>query len=58
MKREHPLKQSIEKRIEEERYVIPKERKRKQGFSLRWIVVLSVLISLLLILIRLFQFFW
>lgn len=57
MKKENPLKDSINKRMEEERYQFPKEKKEKKQFNMQIIVLISVLISLGLIILRLIQFF-
>ncbi|MGT2711346.1 hypothetical protein [Streptococcus oriscaviae] len=57
MKEENPLKDSINKRMEEERYQFPKEKKEKKQFNMQIIVLISVLISLGLIILRLIQFF-
>lgn len=57
MKEENPLKDSIDKRMEEERYQFPKEKKEKKQFNMQIIVLISVLISLGLIILRLIQFF-
>ncbi|HEL2056038.1 hypothetical protein HO539_07290 [Streptococcus suis] len=57
MKNEHPLKARIEQRIAEERYVIPKERKRSQ-FNFNIIIIISVLISLGLIIYQIIQYFF
>ncbi|MBL1126391.1 hypothetical protein F9856_09670 [Streptococcus suis] len=58
MKHEHPLKESIEQRLEEERYVIPKKRKEKKRFNFQLIVTISILISLGLIVLQIIQFFF
>lgn len=58
MKHEHPLKESIEQRLEEERYVIPKKRKEKKRFNFQLIVTISILISLGLIILQIIQFFF
>lgn len=57
MKEENPLKDSIDKRMEEERYQFPKKKKEKKQFNMQIIVLISVLISLGLIILRLIQFF-
>ncbi|ASW51581.2 TPA: hypothetical protein TXT45_001824 [Streptococcus suis] len=57
MKHEHPLKESIEQRLEEERYVIPKKNKEKKRFNFQLIVTISILISLGLIILQILQFF-
>ncbi|CYV01502.1 TPA: hypothetical protein U1344_000679 [Streptococcus suis] len=58
MKHEHPLKESIDQRLEEERYVIPKKRKEKKRFNFQLIVTISILISLGLIVLQIIQFFF
>ncbi|MBY5025575.1 hypothetical protein [Streptococcus suis] len=58
MGHEHPLKESIEQRIEEERYVIPKKKKEKERFNFQLIVTISILISLGLIILQILQFFF
>ncbi|CYU82518.1 TPA: hypothetical protein TZW69_001300 [Streptococcus suis] len=57
MGHEHPLKESIEQRLEEERYVIPKKKKEKKRFNFQLIVTISILISLGLIILQILQFF-
>ncbi|HFI0354158.1 hypothetical protein HO542_02530 [Streptococcus suis] len=58
MSREHPLKERIEQRLEDERYVLPEKKKKKRGFDFHIIITLSVLISLGLIIFRIIQFFF
>ncbi len=58
MEHEHPLKERIAKRIEDERYVIPKEEKKKQRLDFQLIVILSILISLGLVILQIIQFFF
>ncbi|HFU4025754.1 TPA: hypothetical protein ACGO0F_001470 [Streptococcus suis] len=57
MKHEHPLKESIEQRLEEERYVLPKEKKKKKMFDFQLVVIFSILLGLLLIILQILQFF-
>lgn len=57
MKHEHPLKESIDQRLEEERYVIPKKKKVKKRFDFQLIVIISILISLGLVILQIIQFF-
>ncbi|HFI0427032.1 TPA: hypothetical protein ACGOW3_001343 [Streptococcus suis] len=57
MGHEHPLKESIEQRLEEERYVIPKKKKEKKRFNFQLIVTISIFISLGLIILQILQFF-
>ncbi|HEM5195373.1 TPA: hypothetical protein U1312_000067 [Streptococcus suis] len=58
MTRKHPLRERIEQRLEEDRYVLPKKKKKKRGFDFHIIIILSVLISLGLIIFRIIQFFF
>ncbi|HEM3726060.1 TPA: hypothetical protein ACGORU_000813 [Streptococcus suis] len=58
MTREHPLKERIEQRLEEERYVLPEKQKKKRGFDFHIIIILSVLISLGLMIVQIIQFFF
>ncbi|HEL2383839.1 TPA: hypothetical protein U0431_001554 [Streptococcus suis] len=58
MEHEHPLKERIAQRIEDERYVIPKEEKKKQRLDFQLIVILSILISLGLVILQIIQFFF
>ncbi|HEM3702971.1 TPA: hypothetical protein U1D11_001491 [Streptococcus suis] len=57
MKNEHPLKERIEQRIAEERYVIPEERKRRR-LDFNIIIIISVLISLGLVVFQIIQYFF
>lgn len=58
MEHEHPLKERIAQRIEDERYVIPKEEKKKRRLDFQLIVILSILISLGLVILQIIQFFF
>lgn len=51
------LEQSIDKRLEEERYVIPKEKKKGKTFNLQAIMIASILIGLIFSIIRLIPYF-
>lgn len=51
------LEQSIDKRLEEERYVIPKEKKKRRRFDLTWLIIVSICISLLISIWKLIAYF-
>lgn len=58
MTQHSPIKTSIQKRLEDERYVIPKEKKRRKTiFKVQYILIVSAVISLVLSLLRLLAYF-
>ncbi|HFI0791876.1 TPA: hypothetical protein ACGO62_001928 [Streptococcus suis] len=58
MEHEHPLKERIAQRMEDERYVLPKKEEKKRRLDFQLIVIISVLISLGLLLLQIMQFFF
>lgn len=57
MSRKTLLEDSIEKRLKEERYVIPKEKKGRRRFDLTWLIIISICISLLISILKLIAYF-
>lgn len=58
MTQHSPIKSSIQKRLDDERYIIPKEKKRRKTiFNVQYILIVSVLIGLALSLLRLLTYF-
>ncbi|HFI0447359.1 hypothetical protein NOL04_08840 [Streptococcus suis] len=57
MAKENPLKDSISRRIDEERHQIPKEKKENKKFDFQLILIISILIGLLLTILRLVTYF-
>lgn len=57
MSKESLLQASIEKRLEEERYVFPKEKRKRKTFNIQLIIVMSVLIGLIFSVLRLIPYF-
>lgn len=51
------LKASIDKRLQEERYVQPKEKKKRKKFNIQFIIILSILIGLFFSVLRLIPYF-
>lgn len=58
MTQHSPIKTSIQKRLDDERYIIPKEKKRRKTiFKVQYILIVSAVISLVLSLLRLLAYF-
>lgn len=57
MTKDNLLQASINKRLEEERYVQPKEKKKRKTFNLQFIIILSILIGLFFSVLRLIPYF-
>lgn len=58
MPKESPIKDSVQKRLAEERYVFPKEkRQRRRWFSIQWLLIISILIGLFFTVLRLLTYF-
>lgn len=57
MTRDSLLKASIDKRLQEERYVQPKEKKKRKKFNIQFIIILSILIGLFFSVLRLIPYF-
>lgn len=57
MSKDSLIKSSIDKRLEEERYVFPKEKKKRRTFNLQLIIILSIMIGLLFSILRLIPYF-
>ncbi|BCP58271.1 TPA: hypothetical protein ACGO3I_001620 [Streptococcus suis] len=57
MAKENPLKDSISRRMDEERHQIPKEKKENKKFDFQLILIISILIGLLLTILRLVTYF-
>lgn len=51
------LQESISKRLEEERYVIPTEKKKRKPFNLQLIVAFSIIVGLILSVLNLLPYF-
>lgn len=58
MSEERPIKASIDKRLSEERYIIPKEKKQaRQPFNIQMVMIVSIVIGLILSVLRLMTYF-
>ncbi|HEM9564310.1 TPA: hypothetical protein U3L29_001518 [Streptococcus agalactiae] len=57
MKKENLLQESINKRLSEERYQIPKEKREKKRFDMQLILIISILIGLIMSIIGIIRFF-
>ncbi|HGH8075167.1 TPA: hypothetical protein ACJOGL_001310 [Streptococcus agalactiae] len=57
MKKKNLLQESINKRLSEERYQIPKEKREKKRFDMQLILIISILIGLIMSIIGIIQFF-
>lgn len=58
MSDERPIKASIDKRLSEERYIIPKEKKQaRKPFNIQMVVTISIVIGLILSVLRLITYF-
>lgn len=57
MPKDSLIKASIDKRLEEERYVFPKERKKRKVFNLQFIIIFSILVGLFFSVLRLLPYF-
>lgn len=57
MPEENLLKSSIEKRLDEERYRIPREKKVRKSFNFRWVVIISIILGLLFSVFNLISYF-
>lgn len=57
MTKDSLLKASIDKRLQEERYVQPKEKKKRKKFNIQFIIILSILIGLFFSVLRLIPYF-
>ncbi|WP_070021294.1 hypothetical protein, partial [Streptococcus agalactiae] len=51
------LQESINKRLSEERYQIPKEKREKKRFDMQLILIISILIGLIMSIIGIIRFF-
>lgn len=57
MTKDSLLQASIDKRLQEERYVQPKEKKKTKVFNLQFIIILSIIIGLIFSVLRLLPYF-
>ncbi|HEN7305832.1 TPA: hypothetical protein U7J76_001189 [Streptococcus agalactiae] len=57
MKKKNLLQESINKRLSEERYQIPKEKREKKRFDMKLILIISILIGLIMSIIGIIRFF-
>ncbi|HGD4720161.1 TPA: hypothetical protein ACIO1H_000970 [Streptococcus agalactiae] len=57
MKKKNLLQESINKRLSEERYQIPKEKREKKRFDMQLILIISILIGLIISIIGIIRFF-
>lgn len=57
MTKDSLLKASIDKRLQEERYVQPREKKKRKKFNIQFIIILSILIGLFFSVLRLIPYF-
>lgn len=57
MKEENPLQSSIDKRLSEERYRIPREKKKRKSFNFRWVMIISIILGLLFTLFNILSYF-
>ncbi|HEO5282107.1 TPA: hypothetical protein VA361_000846 [Streptococcus agalactiae] len=57
MKKKNLLQESINKRLSEERYQIPKEKREKKRFNMQLILIISILIGLIMSIIGIIRFF-
>ncbi|HFH7900714.1 TPA: hypothetical protein ACGM8R_001417 [Streptococcus agalactiae] len=57
MKKKNLLQESINKRLSEERYQIPKEKREKKRFDMQLILIISILIGLIMSIIGINRFF-
>ncbi|HEO7009512.1 TPA: hypothetical protein VBD13_001483 [Streptococcus agalactiae] len=57
MKKRNLLQESINKRLSEERYQIPKEKREKKRFDMQLILIISILIGLIMSIIGIIRFF-
>lgn len=44
----NPIQKSIEKRLKDERYHIPKKETEKRGFDVQLILIISIILSIIL----------
>ncbi|MCD0095512.1 hypothetical protein HK271_03825 [Streptococcus agalactiae] len=57
MKKKILVHESINKRLSEERYQIPKEKREKKRFDMQLILIISILIGLIMSIIGIIRFF-
>ncbi|HEO7797328.1 TPA: hypothetical protein VBM56_000421 [Streptococcus agalactiae] len=57
MKKKNLLQESINKRLSEEQYQIPKEKREKKRFDMQLILIISILIGLIMSIIGIIRFF-
>ncbi|MGR1378520.1 hypothetical protein UW663_07920 [Streptococcus agalactiae] len=57
MRKKNLLQESINKRLSEERYQIPKEKREKKRFDMQLILIISILIGLIMSIIGIIRFF-
>lgn len=57
MTKDSLLKASIDKRLQEERYVQSREKKKRKKFNIQFIIILSILIGLFFSVLRLIPYF-
>ncbi|HGI2674003.1 TPA: hypothetical protein ACJR4H_001047 [Streptococcus agalactiae] len=57
MKKKNLLQERINKRLSEERYQIPKEKREKKRFDMQLILIISILIGLIMSIIGIIRFF-
>ncbi|HGD0097585.1 TPA: hypothetical protein ACG6T4_001169 [Streptococcus agalactiae] len=57
MKKKNLLQESINKRLSEERYQIPKGKREKKRFDMQLILIISILIGLIMSIIGIIRFF-
>lgn len=57
LKKKNLLQESINKRLSEERYQIPKEKREKKRFDMQLILIISILIGLIMSIIGIIRFF-
>ncbi|HEO4145558.1 hypothetical protein [Streptococcus agalactiae] len=57
MKKKNLLQESINKRLSEERYQIPKEKREKKRFDMQLILIISILIGLIMSIVGIIRFF-
>ncbi|HGI2758471.1 TPA: hypothetical protein ACJR5J_000483 [Streptococcus agalactiae] len=57
MKKKNLLQESINRRLSEERYQIPKEKREKKRFDMQLILIISILIGLIMSIIGIIRFF-
>ncbi|HGC7764393.1 TPA: hypothetical protein ACI02J_001023 [Streptococcus agalactiae] len=57
MKKKNLLQESINKRLSEERYQIPKEKREKKRFDMQLILIISILIGLIMSINGIIRFF-